>query len=166
MIKFNGRKGAILFVLLFSAVSLQTVPAFETEGVWELEHLYSQKISVGTVTDLYPAAPEWSAEMLILGVQFLNTYMAVLHCETPSGIRNAEYRAFYTSKVSSSKSQITFTLEDEIEIVLFLFIPEKGDTVFSYCDAGPQPNQIIGLHESTNKIVFRNHIGFIKKVAD
>lgn len=163
IIKFAGI--ASIF-LLFSAFAILPAAAFQAEGTWKLEHLYSQKISVGIVTDLYPATSEWSAEMLIRGVQFLNGYMAILYCETPSGSQSADYKAFYRLKLSSGKTQVTFSLEDENEIVLFLFQSEQGDTVFSYCDAGPQPGQVIGLTESSNKIVFRNHFGTIRQIAE
>ena len=123
------RLGAVVvffFLFLPFILSYETASAvnFDTEGVWELKHLYSQKISIGTVRDLYPSTGEWSADMLITGIQFLNEYMAYLRCETPSGSQTADYEVFYSKKISASKVQITFTLRSKDEIVLFLFFSE------------------------------------------
>lgn len=148
------------------AFTIGPVCAFKTEGVWKLEHLYSQKISVGLVSDLYPSEPAWSAEMLIFGIQFLNQHMAFLHCETASGAQTVDYKVFYSIEQSRQKSQVTFTLERGDEIVLSLFSTGDGTTVFSYCDAGPQPGEKSDIYESTNKIVFRNHFGTIKRIDE
>ena len=90
--------------------------------------------------------------------------MAVLRCETPSGSVTAEYNVFYTQRDHSDKSTISFTFENEEEIVLSMFTQSDGETVFAYCDAGPQPNEVGVLLGSTNKILFRKPIGVMKKI--
>ena len=152
---------AILVCLLFTSVYAYS---FENTGIWELDHLYTQKISVGVVSDLYPSTGEWSAGILIKGIQFLNNKMAFLRCETPSGAQAIDYKTFYTITVSSKKSQIIFTLEEGDEITVSIFEPGDGQIVFSYCDAGPGADKTIGLYESTNKIVFRNHFGTLHAI--
>ena len=140
------------FILL--TVSIQSADTYETDGVWELDHRFSQKISAGTTTDLYPSPPEWSPDLLIAGIQFFNHYMAVLHCETPSGSIPDHFNVFYTQRDHSGKSTIKITFENEEEIVLSLFSLDNGETVFAYCDARPQPDKVGVLLGSTHKILF------------
>lgn len=162
-------KKTVLYMIALSALFFLptlTISGFESEGVWELEHLYSQKLSVGIVTDLYPSDGEWAAGMLIKGIQFLNHNMAFLHCETASGVQTIDLEVFYKVKTLTRKHQITFVLKNEEEIQIFVFDSEDGSDIFSYCDAGPQAGVATGLYGSRDKIVFRNHFGYMEKISE
>lgn len=159
------KKRVILTIFLLLIV-FSSAFGFETVGLWNLEHLYSQKFSIGTVRDLYPPTGEWGGDMLIVGIQFLNQEMAYLHCETPSGAQVADYPVFFTAKKMEQKTEITFRLENEEEIVFFVFYDDSGNAFFSYADAGPEPGSPSELKGSTDKIVFRNHFGEINEITD